>query len=78
MKIKKYKNGTIKITAQNKRDSNDLMSFLGGCAGPKSNFAKKAEENSKCPKCGSTNTKMLDFENNSCNDCNAVYNVFEH
>lgn len=40
MKIRKYKNGTIKMTAENKRDSNNLMAFLGGCAGAGSNFAK--------------------------------------
>nr|DAZ53464.1 MAG TPA: hypothetical protein [Caudoviricetes sp.] len=27
MKIRKYKNGTIKMTAENKRDSNNLMAF---------------------------------------------------
>jgi hypothetical protein len=78
MKIRKYKNGTIKVTAENKRDSNNLMAFLGGCAGASSNFAKMAGERNKCPKCGSSNTKMLDFENDTCNDCNAVYNIIQH
>lgn len=77
MKIRKYKNGTIKMTAENKRDSNNLIAFLGGCAGAGSNFAKIAGERKKCPKCGSNNTKMLDFENDTCNDCNAIYGILQ-
>lgn len=77
MKIKKYKNGTIKMTAENKRDSNCLLTLLGGCAGPESNFSKMAKERNECPECGSSNTKMLDFENDTCNDCNAVYDVLQ-
>ena len=77
MKIRKYKNGTIKMTAENKRDSNNLKAFLGGCAGAGSNCAKIAGERNKCPKCGSNNTKMLDFENETCNDCNAIYSILQ-
>ncbi len=65
------------MTAENKRDSNYLMAFLGGCAGAGSNCAKIAGERNKCPNCGSNNTKMLDFENDTCNDCNAIYSILQ-
>lgn len=77
MKVTRYKNGTIKMTAENKRDSKNLMTLLGGASSADSNFNRMAEEKNKCPKCGSSNTKILDFANNTCNDCNAVYNVLE-
>ena len=51
------------------------MAFLGRSAGAGSNFAKIAGERNKCPNCGSNNTKMLDFENDTCNDCNAIYSI---
>ncbi len=35
MKVKKYKNGTISLTAQNKRDSLNLLKFLHAAAGEK-------------------------------------------
>ena len=33
MKVKKYKNGTIKMTAENKRDSLNLLKFISASAG---------------------------------------------
>jgi len=33
MKVKKYKNGTIKMTATSKRDSLNLLKFLSAAAG---------------------------------------------
>lgn len=40
MKIKKYKNGTIKMIAENKEDSFRLTALLSHEAGKDSNFSK--------------------------------------
>jgi L-2-hydroxyglutarate oxidase LhgO len=46
MKIKKNKDGVIKMTAENKKDSEYLRAFLIKCAGDNSSFAKlKTDDN---------------------------------
>jgi ribosomal protein S27AE len=73
MKIRKYKNGTIRMTAENKTDSNNLTAFLAGCAGDNSAFAKLQKKERECPYCGSNNIIMFDSDNDICEDCRRYF-----
>jgi hypothetical protein len=44
MKVRKYKNGTVKMTAENKQDSKSLLGFVAALAGEESNFAQLQKE----------------------------------
>jgi hypothetical protein len=78
MKLRKCKNGTIRLTAENGQDSRDLLNFLASCAGEDSSFAKKAEEVEgkkirKCPYCHSAEVIMFDADNDICNKCGKYF-----
>jgi hypothetical protein len=73
MKIRKYKNGTIRLTAENKEDSGDLMKFLAACAGEGSVFAKTAKKKKRCPYCDSDKVLMFDADNDLCHACGRYF-----
>jgi hypothetical protein len=72
MKVRKYKNGTIRLTAENKDDSGNLLNFLAACAGEDSHFAKVGKKK-VCPYCNSTDIIMFDADNDICNKCRRYY-----
>jgi ribosomal protein S27AE len=82
MKLKKYKDGTIKIVSESSEEAEGLLELYELMK--KFNYFKSFEieiENTKtktkkervCPLCGSTNIIMFDSDNDYCNKCKTYF-----
>lgn len=53
-----------------------IINALGKAVESYNEKRKNKKNVSTCPVCGSSNTRVIDFENDTCNNCNSVYEVF--